>query len=219
MGNYCILLFIVSEIYFSKKEDDVFNKIKIIFEKNKNLDLNTVFFYSNINLINLVISRQYTRILNLIIKYDKKQLTLNIINKAIYNDNQLLNTLLLKNYRKSIVISNNLSNNKNYILILERLLNKCIIYRCINNFKIICNEIYKIDYSAEKIIKILSKYKNKQISNPKIKTLINYPALSLPYNRSYVYPKNINQCLNLILSINLPIELINIICNYYIISL
>lgn len=219
MGNYCILLFIVNEIYFSKKEDVVFNKVKIIFEKHKNLDLNTVFFYSNIDLITLVVCRKYTRILNLIINYDKKQITLNVINKAIYNDNQLLNTILLKQYRKNIFINNKLSNNKNYTLILERLLNKCITHGCINNFKIICNEIYKINYREEKLIKILSKYKNKQISNPTIKILINYPSLTLPFNRSYIYPKKINQCLNLILSINLPIELINIICNYYIISL
>ena len=220
MGSYSVLFLLFSELYFCKNENDVFNKIKIKLEKYKNLNLNTRFCCSQINLLELIIQKQFTRILDLIINYDSTQINLYIIKNNIINDNKLLNKKLLQQYKKNIFISdnenNNENNNENYKKTLQKLIYKCIRFKYVNNLKLVCNELYRLNIDINELNIELNKYKTKLITCKEIKTILNFPSLYLPFNRSYKYPSEINKCLKICFKINLPYELINIICDFYV---
>lgn len=208
MGSYYDLLLIISDIYISKNENNILDKTTTMLQNNKYLNLNIDFFCSKIKLINLVIYREYSNVLELIIKYDNTQITQNIINTSFYKNNYVMNYKLLNQYKI------NISNKHEYIKLLNKLLRKSIILNNNNNFKLVCNEIYKIKKKITYIHKLLKRYKKN--NNPMIKLLINYPSICLPFKRTYNYPKEIEDILFLIYQIDLPEELINIICNYYI---
>ena len=110
----------------------------------------------------------------------------------------------------------NISNNNHYIKLLQKLLKHSIKLNNENNFKVICYEIYKIRKRKSHIHRLLKQYKDKNINNPRLKLFINYPILCLPFKRKYDYPKEIKETLSIIYKIDLPEELINIICDYYI---
>jgi len=208
--NYIDLLHIISNIYFAKNENQILDTVINIFKNNKNLDLNIKYFCSKIKIINLVTHREYSNVLELIIKYDKTQITQNIINTSFYKNNYVMNYKLLNQYKI------NISNKHEYIKLLKKLLRKSIILNNNNNFKLVCNEIYKIKNKISYIHKVIKPYKHKKNNNHMIKLLINYPSICLPFKRTYNYPKEIQDIICIIYKIDIPEELINIICNYYI---
>lgn len=213
MGSYYDLLLMFSEIYFSKNENLILDKMRNILQTNKNLNLNTEFFCSKINLTYLVIHRQYYNILKLIINYDKTQITKEIVKKSFYTNHYLMNYTLINQYKK------NLGNKEEYIKLLKILLKKSIKLNYHHNFKIICHEIYKIKKRKSPINKLLKKYKesnNVKYYNSRMKLLFEYPSLCLPFRKKYHYPTKLQENLNIIYILDLPEELINIICNYYI---
>lgn len=210
MGYYCDLLEIFSNIYFSKNENEILDNIKNKFQNNKKLNLNTKFFCSKINLLYLVIHKQYHNIIKLIINYDKKQINKDIVKQSFYKNNYLMNLYIINQYK------NTQSNKEEYIKLLLQLLNQSLLFNYHHNFKIIYKEINKIRKKKSQTNRILKKHKKYKMYNSIMKMYIYYPQLCLDFNRNYEYPKKIKQCLNLLYKIDLPDEIIDIICNYYI---
>ena len=230
MGEFSELLVIFSEIYFSRDENIILNKIKNKLEENKNLNLSKKLLCLQINIVHLVLNKRFFNILKLLIDYDNKQVTTSVVEKIFYyNYNNLCNfNNSKKNYLITYQIINlykkNINNKKKYFKVLTILIKKTIVSsNNIYNYKIICNEIYKI--IKTKIFKFIKNIKAKPSikfpikadqNNNKFNLLINYPSICLPFKRYHKFPNKIQQNLNILYNIKLPYEIINIICDYYI---
>ena len=210
MGNYTNLLSVVIDIYFFNNSELFYNKFKTLLESNKKLNLKTKFMCSQLNIIELLIRYNKVHCVNLVLKYDETIVNKDLLIDVVPMNNQSLLNSLLFTYKKNI-------NTTSFLDELSIILNTSIIKKYTESFKAICNHLYILDKNLKYINQYITPYKSKKhLYNNKITTLyLNYPCFFIPFKRHHNYPKHVIEKLNVIYKIDLPDELINVICTHW----
>ena len=220
MGNYSILLQFYIDIFYSNndKENLLYKRINNVFKTNKNLDLSTEFTCSKESILYLSIKKNYYNILKIILDYDEELVNYDVLRFALRNDCKYTLFLILKIYKKKVSINK-------YYNDLKNLLNKSLAWNYPNNYIILIKEMYKLEKLNKTIsssfcsIKyFLDMFKNKKtyfIKSNTVKHLLKYDSFLFKFKRTNNYPSVINEYLNIIYKLNLPNEIIDIICDYF----
>ena len=209
MGSYRILLYCILDIFYTDRAELFYRNFKKLLETHNNINLKTTFTCSNLNVIQLLIRNNNINSLYLALNYDKTVVDEIIINEGLVSNNQYMLYILLDSYKKTV-------NTNTFLNQLSIILDTSILKKKTNSFKAICHHLYILDNKLGYINKLLNPYKsNKKLFNNKTTNLyLNYPCFFIPFKRHHKYPSYVIDKLNVIYKIDLPDELIDVICTH-----
>lgn len=210
MGSYRILLYCILDIFYTDRTELFYRNFKKLLETHNNINLKTTFTCSNLNVIQLLIRNNNINSLYLALKYDKTVVDEVIINEGLVSNNQYILYILLNSYKKIV-------NTNTFLNQLSIILNTSILKKKTNSFKAICHHLYILDKNLKYINQYITPYKSKKyLYNSKIITLyLNYPCFFIPFKRHHKYPSYVIDKLHVIYKIDLPDELIDVICTHW----